>query len=230
MEEQIEEHYYDMRTKQEVVESQIKPDIPYILYKPNEKWKIRTIIFDRQGNRRDYYIDRQDVQKSVEGNLRTILQNRGYTDINIVHREDLQLDLNRLSLEAGGLSNYQITYKDGDGKTRQQYLEGESLKNIVRQDGNKTEVNIENRRIENLEIKGLLIGKRKTDRESEMNSKTGSTYKGRSLSGRGRVILNVDQFGFKGQYDLSTEEGIAKFERDWKEVIPKQPLQSNREK
>lgn len=191
--------YYDMVTKQEISEQELKQDVPYIVL--TDKWKIRVITFKKNGNTEEKFLTLQEEEIARREILRQRLIQMGYQVNGIDQRENFVVDDIQINMP-----NYVAQLQDRQGRKGEALYDCESLEGLVKNTDHGKEINIEGKTISN----GSLI---------ETIGKPINISKTTSARNRGNIILNIDQWGvFKGTYNLRNPEDVKRLMEDQKRM------------
>ncbi len=211
---------YDIITKQKVEKSQVIPGKSYIISYAKDKWKIRKVIFNENGEiKSEDYIRLEDKQEAVIKTIINILKTKGNTDIDINYNKAINIEGIEIRLPI-----YNVKYKDEQGKTKERMLESHSLKDILTFDekGNKHII------IKDAIIQDTTIQIGNSEKyDSKNNANYQETMKPKEYDNpitvnwsnvemdsdtfisKGNVIFNVNNDGKTASYDLRTNEGVG---------------------
>lgn len=191
--------YYDMVTKQEISEQELKKNVPYIVL--TDKWKIRVNTFKQDGKIEEKFLTLQEEEIARREILRQRLMQMGYQVNSIEQRENFVVNDIQINMP-----NYVAQLQDNQGRTGEALYDCESLEGLVKNTDRGKEINIEGKTISG---KNLI----------ETIGKPINTTRGTSTRGTGNVILNIDQWGvFKGTYNLRNPEDIKRLMEDQKRM------------
>lgn len=187
--------YYDVITKQEVSKQHIKANVPYITL--GTKWKIRLTTMNKDGSCDEKFLTIEEEEEARKDILRVNLLEKGYIVNSIELREGLDIDNLHLNV-----ANYSAEVQDRQGRRGTTFFNDKTLENLVRRDENGMHIELNNCTFQN---QSLIENFSTATNESQKST---------------RIIVNLDQWGFKGTYDLSKKEDYARLLKD-QEIMPK---------
>lgn len=191
--------YYDMVTKQEISEQELKQNIPYIIL--TDKWKIRMITFKQDGKTEERFLTLQEEEIARKEILRQRLMQMGYQVQGINQRENFIVDGIQINMP-----NYVAQLEDSHGRKGEALYDCESLEGLIQNTDSGKVINIEGKTISS----GSLV---ETIGMSTSVSRASST---RDIGG---ITLNVDQWGvFKETYNLRNPEDVKRLMEDQKRM------------
>ena len=220
---------YDIVTGKKIEQSQVIPGKTYIIYYLQDKWKVRSVVFDENFKIiKEKYISREDREKSVADALYQILERQGCTDINISNENEILEQDIRIRLDM-----YQMNYRDKEGRIIKRILDANTLKDIITVDKNNNKtISVTNAQIE--------VGGNNNQKQQINQNKTKVGDKQEKLMilyCNNCKIMGSNEFGMvnaivciNGQdretiYDLRTQEGVE----DFKQYVNKQREAQNGE-
>ena len=208
------EIYYDLATKQEIPKQNLRPNIPYIEFKPYEKWKIRIVEFDETGKITERLFTQQEEDNAKKEILIQKFIQKGYEKENIeISKNDKLLVNDNILIN---VPNYEVSILDGQEKKENSYFNTQNLEDMVRDTSYGKEITISNITLSS----GFLIDilnepeyqNSADSKESVRNSDVEQKYE--------NVIINFDQWGFKKSYNIKNKEELARL-REEASFIPR---------
>lgn len=197
--------YYDMLTKQEISEQELKINIPYIVL--TEKWKIRMITFKQDGKTEEKLLTLQEEEIARKEILRQRLMQMGYQVQGINRGENFTVDGIQINMP-----NYVAQLEDSQGRKGEVLYDCESLEGLVKNTENGKVIHIDSKTISSgsfIETIGISLGASQVD----------NTRKAPNERKMGNITLNINQWGvFKGTYDLKNPEDIKRLMEDQKRM------------
>ena len=189
--------YYDMLTKQEISEQELKHNVPYIVL--TDKWNIRMITFKQDGKTEEKFLTLQEEEIAKREILRQRLMQMGYQVQGINQRENFIVDGIQINI-----LNYVAQLEDSHGRKGEALYDCENLEGLIQNTDNGKVINIEGKTISS----GSLI---------ETIGKPTNISKAVSTRNMGGITLNIDQWGaFKGTYNLRNPEDVKRLMEDQK--------------
>lgn len=191
--------YYDMVTKQEISEQELKQNIPYIIL--TDKWKIRMITFKQDGKTEERFLTLQEEEIARKEILRQRLMQMGYQVQGINQRENFIVDGIQINMP-----NYVAQLEDSHGRKGEALYDCENLEGLIQNTDSGKVINIEGKTIS----RGSLI---------ETIGMPTSVSRANSTRGIGSITLNIDQWGvFKETYNLRNPEDVKRLMEDQKRM------------
>lgn len=133
-----EKYIYELETKQRIREEDIIPGKPYIVYFPNDKWKIRKVVFNKDKSiNKEEYVNIKDKMEIMMQKIRQSLEKQGCEDIEIYFDEKLEIENFRINVD-----NYHVSYKDSRGTRKERILNTDTLEDMIINDKDGITVNI----------------------------------------------------------------------------------------
>ena len=132
--------YYDMITKKEVSEQELKLNIPYIIL--TDKWKIRVITFKQDGKAEEKLLTLQEEEIAKREILRQKLMQMGYQVQGINQRQNFIVDGIQINVP-----NYVAQLQDSQGRKGEALYDCDSLEGLVKNTENGKVINIQGKTI-----------------------------------------------------------------------------------
>lgn len=191
--------YYDMVTKQEISEQELRKNVPYIVL--TDKWKIRVNTFKQDGKTEEKFLTLQEEEIARREILRQRLIQMGYQVNSIEQRENFVVNDIQINMP-----NYVAQLQDNQGRKGEILYDCESLEGLVKNTEHGKEINIEGKAISG---KNLI----------ETIGMPTNISRGTGARSTGNVILNINQWEvFKGTYNLKSPEDIKRLMEDQKRM------------
>lgn len=197
--------YFDILTKEEMNETDIKNGIPFLVMKEN--WEVRIWKRNEFGEVEEQFLSPENARMAKQEIIIQQLKAKGMTDIDVKYQDKLQIDP-----DIGiNIDNFVTQYIDPEGNKKKQFIDANNMKNLVFSDGNRTVVNISDRVI----TSGSII-----NFNNLFNNRGDGSTNFRGLSSSAPVTLNINQFGFERSYNLRDAEDFKRLREDLK-IMPK---------
>ena len=191
--------YYDMITKQEINEQELRQNIPYIIL--TDKWKIRVVTFKQDGKTEESFLTLQEEEIARREILRQRLMQMGYQVQGIHQKENFIVDGIQINVP-----NYVAQLQDSQGRKGEALYDCESLESLVKNTEHGKMIQIEGKTISS----GSLI--ENIGMPTNINRAT-------NAKSTGNIILNIDQWGaFKATYNLRNPEDVKRLMEDQKRM------------
>ncbi len=191
--------YYDMITKQEINEQELRQNIPYIIL--TDKWKIRVVTYRQDRKTEESFLTLQEEEIARREILRQRLMQMGYQVQGIHQKENFIVDGIQINVP-----NYVAQLQDSQGRKGEALYDCGSLEGL--------EKNTEHGKIIHIEGKTISGG-------SLIENIGMPTNINRATNARntGNIILNIDQWGaFKATYNLRNPEDVKRLMEDQKRM------------
>ncbi len=201
---------YDIITKQRIDKSKIVPGKSYIICYLNDKWKIRKVTFDENGEiKTEEYIRLGDKQQEIKDTIVNILEMKGNTSIQVEYSKNMDIQDGATRVEIG-LPIYNVKYQDLNGVGQERMLDADTLKDVLTFDTNHNKhITIKDKVIKDAPIN---IQTNALNGEPELvtvNWNNVERMGGETSISNGNVIFNVNKDGEMRTYDLRTAEGVS---------------------
>lgn len=191
--------YYDMITKQEINEQELRQNIPYIIL--TDKWKIRVVTFKQDGKTEESFLTLQEEEIARREILRQRLMQMGYQVQGIHQKENFIVDGIQINVP-----NYVAQLQDSQGRKGEALYDCESLEGLVKNTEHGKMIQIEGKTISG----GSLI---------ENIGMPTNISRATNARNTGNIILNIDQWGaFKATYNLRNPEDVKRLMEDQKRM------------
>lgn len=191
--------YYDMITKQEINEQELRQNIPYIIL--TDKWKIRVVTFKQDGKTEESFLTLQEEEIARREILRQRLMQMGYQVQGIHQKENFIVDGIQINVP-----NYVAQLQDSQGRKGEALYDCESLEGLVKNTEHGKMIQIEGKTISG----GSLI---------ENIGMPNNINRATNARNTGNIILNIDQWGaFKATYNLRNPEDVKRLMEDQKRM------------
>ena len=191
--------YYDMITKQEINEQELRQNIPYIIL--TDKWKIRVVTYRQDGKTEEKFLTLQEEEIARREILRQRLMQMGYQVQGIHQKENFIVDGIQINVP-----NYVAQLQDSQGRKGEALYDCESLESLVKNTEHGKMIQIEGKTISS----GSLI--ENIGMPTNINRAT-------NAKSTGNIILNIDQWGaFKATYNLRNPEDVKRLMEDQKRM------------
>lgn len=191
--------YYDMITKQEINEQELRQNIPYIIL--TDKWKIRVVTFKQDGKTEERFLTLQEEEIARREILRQRLMQMGYQVQGIHQKENFIVDGIQINVP-----NYVAQLQDSQGRKGEVLYDCGSLEGLVKNTEHGKMIQIEGKTISG----GSLI---------ENIGMPTNISRATNARNTGNIILNIDQWGaFKATYNLRNPEDVKRLMEDQKRM------------
>ena len=191
--------YYDMITKQEINEQELRQNIPYIIL--TDKWKIRVVTYRQDGKTEESFLTLQEEEIARREILRQRLMQMGYQVQGIHQKENFIVDGIQINV-----SNYVAQLQDSQGRKGEALYDCGSLEGLVKNTEHGKMIQIEGKTISG----GSLI---------ENIGMPTNISRATNARNTGNIILNIDQWGaFKATYNLRNPEDVKRLMEDQKRM------------
>lgn len=191
--------YYDMITKQEINEQELRQNIPYIIL--TDKWKIRVVTYRQDGKTEESFLTLQEEEIARREILRQRLMQMGYQVQGIHQKENFIVDGIQINVP-----NYVAQLQDSQGRKGEALYDCESLEGLVKNTEHGKMIQIEGKTISG----GSLI---------ENIGMPTNISRATNARNTGNIILNIDQWGaFKATYNLRNPEDVKRLMEDQKRM------------
>lgn len=191
--------YYDMITKQEINEQELRQNIPYIIL--TDKWKIRVVTYRQDGKTEESFLTLQEEEIARREILRQRLMQMGYQVQGIHQKENFIIDGIQINVP-----NYVAQLQDSQGRKGEALYDCGSLEGLVKNTEHGKMIQIEGKTISS----GSLI--ENIGMPTNINRAT-------NARNTGNIILNIDQWGaFKATYNLRNPEDVKRLMEDQKRM------------
>lgn len=191
--------YYDMITKQEINEQELRQNIPYIIL--TDKWKIRVVTYRQDGKTEESFLTLQEEEIARREILRQRLMQMGYQVQGIHQKENFIVDGIQINVP-----NYVAQLQDSQGRKGEALYDCGSLEGLVKNTEHGKIIHIEGKTISG----GSLI--ENIGMPTNINRET-------NARNTGNIILNIDQWGaFKATYNLRNPEDVKRLMEDQKRM------------
>ncbi|MCI9038960.1 MAG: hypothetical protein HFJ29_03685 [Clostridia bacterium] len=191
--------YYDMITKQEINEQELRQNIPYIIL--TDKWKIRVVTYRQDGKTEESFLTLQEEEIARREILRQRLMQMGYQVQGIHQKENFIVDGIQINVP-----NYVAQLQDSQGRKGEALYDCGSLEGLVKNTEHGKMIQIEGKTISS----GSLI--ENIGMPTNINRAT-------NARNTGNIILNIDQWGaFKATYNLRNPEDVKRLMEDQKRM------------
>ena len=191
--------YYDMITKQEINEQELRQNIPYIIL--TDKWKIRVVTYRQDRKTEESFLTLQEEEIARREILRQRLMQMGYQVQGIHQKENFIVDGIQINVP-----NYVAQLQDSQGRKGEALYDCESLESLVKNTEHGKMIQIEGKTISS----GSLI--ENIGMPTNINRAT-------NAKSTGNIILNIDQWGaFKATYNLRNPEDVKRLMEDQKRM------------
>lgn len=181
--------YYELDTKQEVRKENIESGKTYIEFKPNERWKVRLVVFENGIKISESLLTSIEEEKAKMEILKQKFIKMGYDDIKIMKTGLIEIDG-----IAFNIPNYQATVSDKSGKSGNAYFNINSLENIVQNNSYGKSISISDIEISDTNIINRIGNERQGNKSTRNN-----------------IVINYDQWGCKGTISLADMPDIQSF-------------------
>lgn len=191
--------YYDMITKQEINEQELRQNIPYIIL--TDKWKIRVVTYRQDGKTEESFLTLQEEEIARREILRQRLMQMGYQVQGIHQKENFIVDGIQINVP-----NYVAQLQDSQGRKGEALYDCGSLEGLVKNTEHGKIIHIEGKTISG----GSLI---------ENIGMPTNISRATNARNTGNIILNIDQWGaFKATYNLRNPEDVKRLMEDQKRM------------
>lgn len=191
--------YYDMITKQEINEQELRQNIPYIIL--TDKWKIRVVTYRQDRKTEESFLTLQEEEIARREILRQRLMQMGYQVQGIHQKENFIVDGIQINVP-----NYVAQLQDSQGRKGEVLYDCGSLEGLVKNTEHGKMIQIEGKTISS----GSLI--ENIGMPTNINRAT-------NARNTGNIILNIDQWGaFKATYNLRNPEDVKRLMEDQKRM------------
>lgn len=191
--------YYDMITKQEINEQELRQNIPYIIL--TDKWKIRVVTYRQDGKTEESFLTLQEEEIARREILRQRLMQMGYQVQGIHQKENFIVDGIQINVP-----NYVAQLQDSQGRKGEALYDCESLEGLVKNTEHGKMIQIEGKTISG----GSLI---------ENIGMPTNISRATNARNTGDITLNIDQWGaFKATYNLRNPEDVKRLMEDQKRM------------
>lgn len=191
--------YYDMITKQEINEQELRQNIPYIIL--TDKWKIRVVTYRQDRKTEESFLTLQEEEIARREILRQRLMQMGYQVQGIHQKENFIVDGIQINVP-----NYVAQLQDSQGRKGEALYDCESLESLVKNTEHGKMIQIEGKTISS----GTLI---------ETIGIPTNINRATNAKSTGNIILNIDQWGaFKATYNLRNPEDVKRLMEDQKRM------------
>lgn len=191
--------YYDMITKQEINEQELRQNIPYIIL--TDKWKIRVVTYRQDGKTEESFLTLQEEDIARREILRQRLMQMGYQVQGIHQKENFIVDGIQINVP-----NYVAQLQDSQGRKGEALYDCGSLEGLVKNTEHGKMIQIEGKTISG----GSLI---------ENIGMPTNISRATNARNTGNIILNIDQWGaFKATYNLRNPEDVKRLMEDQKRM------------
>lgn len=191
--------YYDMITKQEINEQELRQNIPYIIL--TDKWKIRVVTYRQDGKAEESFLTLQEEEIARREILRQRLMQMGYQVQGIHQKENFIVDGIQINVP-----NYVAQLQDSQGRKGEALYDCESLEGLVKNTEHGKIIHIEGKTISG----GSLI---------ENIGMPTNISRATNARNTGDITLNIDQWGaFKETYNLGNPEDVKRLMEDQKRM------------
>ncbi len=191
--------YYDMITKQEINEQELRQNIPYIIL--TDKWKIRVVTYRQDRKTEESFLTLQEEEIARREILRQRLMQMGYQVQGIHQKENFIVDGIQINVP-----NYVAQLQDSQGRKGEALYDCGSLEGLVKNTEHGKMIQIEGKTISS----GSLI--ENIGMPTNINRAT-------NARNTGNIILNIDQWGaFKATYNLRNPEDVKRLMEDQKRM------------
>lgn len=191
--------YYDMITKQEINEQELRQNIPYIIL--TDKWKIRVVTYRQDGKTEESFLTLQEEEIARREILRQRLMQMGYQVQGIHQKENFIIDGIQINVP-----NYVAQLQDSQGRKGEALYDCGSLEGLVKNTEHGKIIHIEGKTISG----GSLI---------ENIGMPTNISRATNARNTGNIILNIDQWGaFKATYNLRNPEDVKRLMEDQKRM------------
>lgn len=191
--------YYDMITKQEINEQELRQNIPYIIL--TDKWKIRVVTYRQDGKTEESFLTLQEEEIARREILRQRLMQMGYQVQGIHQKENFIVDGIQINVP-----NYVAQLQDSQGRKGEALYDCGSLEGLVKNTEHGKMIQIEGKTISG----GSLI---------ENIGMPTNISRATNARNTGNIILNIDQWGaFKATYNLRNPEDVKRLMEDQKRM------------
>lgn len=236
--------FYDLATKQEIPKEKLEPYKMYMYIEDDYCGSARMLAFDKEGTIIDStYMNYKEKLIMLTEIIRLKYMNLGNTDVHVKFQDTISID--KLQIR---MPHILVTYINANGEVVEEMLNENTMENMMDIDeqgnitidannsyiGNDDYINKSgirndlNRRMNGEEIEDEHISLNlNLDSHSkfEINFKD-NEFENIDISGLENASeipnwkVSIDQFGFKGNYDLSDPKDMERFKTDIK-AMPK---------
>lgn len=117
---------YDIITGKKLDKSQIKIEKKYIIYYPDDKWKVRTVCFNENGEiSQEQLLNQSDKFTEIKNTLYRILERKGNKNIKINY--DTSINLDNIKIEMPVIN---VSYQNTNGIEINRCLSLNSLQDV----------------------------------------------------------------------------------------------------
>lgn len=186
--------YFDLLTKNEIQESDLKVGVPFLAMTDN--WKVRIWKKDEFNRIEEQFLSLESEKLAKQEILLQKLKSLGMTDVDVTYQENLSIDGAVFNID-----NFLAQYTDANGNIQNQFINPHNMKNLVEHHEGKSTVNVSG------EINCTSII------SFDPNDK-GALINLSNFSKNDTLLLNLEDYGFKRNYDLGNAQHRAQLEKD----------------